>query len=88
MNVFTLHNLLAYANGNKVNIISNDVKGYRVMTINGRNEINEMNGKNYKYYTSLSDAIKSSQIRSNFFPVFQIIAHGTDFANAEIIKQG
>ena len=88
MNVFTLHNQLANANGGKVNIISNDAKGYRVMTIDGRNEINEMNGRNYKYYTSLLDARKSDQLKSNFFPAFQIIAHGTDFSNAEIIKIG
>jgi len=85
MNVFTLHNQLANANGNQVNIISNDAKGYRVMTINGRNEINEMNGKNYKYYTSFLGAIKSNQLKSNSFPTFQIVTHGTDFSNAEII---
>ena len=88
MNVFTLHDQLANANGNQVNIISHDINGFRVMTINGRNETNEMNGKSYKYYASLMDAKKSNQIRSNFFPAFQIIAHGTDFSNAEIIKIG
>ena len=88
MNVFTLHNQLANANGNQINIISNDAKGYRVMTINGRNEINEMNGKSYKYYASLTDTQKSNQLKGNSFPAFQIIAHGTDFANAEIIKIG
>ena len=88
MNVFTLHNQLANANGGKVNIISNDAKGYRVMTIDGRNEINEMNGRNYKYYTSFLDARKSKQLTGNSFPTFQIITHGTDFANAEIIKRG
>lgn len=87
MNASTFYDNLAKENNGKVNCIINTPNGYRVMTIDGRNEINEMKGKNYKMHATLGSAFKSSQLRSHAsFPTFNIIAHGTDFADAEVLK--
>lgn len=87
MNSFTFYQNLANNNNNKINVITKEPRGYRVITIKDGDEYNEMDGKNYKIYKSVNDAKKSPQLKKyKSFPLFQVIPKGTDFKDAKVTK--
>ena len=87
MNVFNFHNKVKSENNNQVNLISYCDKGFYVTTLNGRMDINEMRTKSErKYYPTLEEAKKSEQLKKYAsFAIYNVVMHGTDFANAELI---
>jgi hypothetical protein len=87
MNVFNFHNKVKSENNNQVNLINSCDKGFYITTLNGRMDINEMRTKSErKFYETLEDAQKSEQLKKYAsFPTYNVVMHGTDFANAELI---
>ena len=88
MNVFNFHNQVKKENNNQVNLISSCDKGFYVTTLNGRMDINEMRTKSErKFYATLEEAQKSEQLKKYAsFATYNVVMHGTDFANAKLIK--
>ena len=88
MKAFTFTNNQIAAFGNKLNIITSTLKGFRLETINDKMITTDLTGRKVKFYKSV-EALKSKSRqykRHESFITILVEPKGTDMANAIVTK--